>query len=103
MLRSTRDDVFMHVAAACNVPGVLLSERAEGTAQREGLRRFAHLGLEPVGELVSAELRAKLAPDLRIDFAPLFASDLAGRARAIKSLVDSGVELTAAVAIAGLE
>ena len=104
VLRATRDDCFQHVAAACNVPGVLLDPRAEGTSQREGLRRFAHLGLEPLGELVAAELAAKLdAPGLKLSFAPLMASDLAGKARAIKGLVDAGVELPAAVAIAGLE
>ena len=101
--RSMREDVFQHVAAACNVPGVLLDPRAEGTSQREGLRRFAHLGLEPLGELVAAEIGDKLdVPGLRFNFGQLFASDLAGRARAVGVLVKSGVELADARRLAGL-
>ena len=99
-----RDDVFQHVAAACNVPGVLLDPRAEGTSQREALRRFAHLGIEPMGEIVAAELAAKLdVPGLRLNFGQLFASDLAGRARAVGALVKSGVELADARRLAGLD
>ena len=101
--RTMREDVFQHVAAACNVPGVLLDPRAEGTSQREGLRRFAHLGLEPLGELVAAELALKLdRPGLRLDFSGLMASDLAGRARAVGVLVKSGVGLADARRLAGL-
>ena len=102
--RTVRSDVFQNVAAACNVPGVLLDPRAEGTSQREGLRRFAHLALEPLGALVAEELAAKLdRPGLVLDFAPLMASDLAGKARAIKGLVEAGLELPAAAAVAGLD
>ena len=104
VLRATRGEVFEHVAHACNLPAVLLDSRAEGTAQREALRRWVHLAVEPMGDLVAAELAAKLdRPGLRLDFAPLMASDLAGKARAIKGLVESGLELPAATAIAGLD
>ena len=104
VLRATREDVFQHVATACNVPPVLLDKGAEGTSQREGLRRFAHLGLEPLGEIVAGELRDKLdMPGLALDFKSLMASDLAGKARAIKGLVDAGVGLEQAIMIAGLE
>ena len=99
-----REDVFQHVAAACNVPGVLLDPRAEGTSQREGLRRFAHLALEPLGRLVADELARKLdRPGLRLDFGTLYASDLAGRARAVGILAKAGVELADARALAGLD
>ena len=102
-LRSTRGDVFDAVASACNVPGTLLDKGSEGTAQREALRRFLHLGLAPVGELIASELREKLdAPDLRFDFAPLMASDLAGRARAVGAFVKAGMGLDAALQRAGL-
>ena len=92
VLSATRAAVFHHVAAACGVPPVLLTERAEGTSQREGLRRFAHLALEPLGRMVAEELAVKLdAPGLALDFAALMASDLAGRARAYKGFVEAGV------------
>ena len=104
VLRDTRVDVGADVAACCNVPAALLDRRAEGTSQREALRRFLHLGIEPLGVIVAAELAAKLeAPDLSLDFSPLMASDLAGKARAIKGLVDAGVNLPEAVMVAGLE
>ena len=105
VLRATRKDVFENVAAACGVPGVLLDPRAEGTSQREGLRRFAHLAIEPLAELVAAELRMKLdAPSLRFNFDGLMASDLAGRARALGILVKSaGFSREQAARIAGLE
>ena len=99
-----RGDVFEHVALACGVPSALLDKRAEGTAQREALRRFLHVGLEPLGEIVAAELARKLdIPGLRLDFSPLTASDLAGKARAIKGMVEAGIDLSQAVMIAGLD
>ena len=103
VLAETRRHVSEDVARACGVPFALLDGRAEGTSQREALRRFLHLGLEPLGELVAAELAEKLdRPGLRIDFSPLMASDLAGKARAIKGMVDAGIALTEAVMVAGL-
>ena len=104
VLSVTRKETFFHVASACNVPPVLLTERSEGTSQREGLRRFAHLALEPLGRIVAAELAAKLdAPGLTLDFAGLMASDLAGRARAYKAFVESGVSAEDAGRIVALD
>ena len=104
VLSATRATVFHHVAAACGVPPVLLTERAEGTSQREGLRRFAHMSLEPLGRIVAAELAMKLdSPMLALDFAPLMASDLAGRARAYKGFVDAGVSAEDAGRIVALD
>ena len=62
VLRESRADVAANVAQACNVPVALLDGRAEGTSQREALRRFAHLSLEPLGELVAYELRNEARP-----------------------------------------
>ena len=103
-MRAVREDVFQHVAHACNLPAVLLESRSEGTAQREALRRWVHLAVEPMGATIAAELAAKLdRPGLTLDFSPLMASDLAGKARAIKGLVEAGLDLPAATAIAGLD
>lgn len=104
VLNQARADVFHHVAGACGVPAVLLNEKSEGTSQREGLRRFLHLSLEPLGLLVAEELRQKLeSPALAFDFSPLMASDLAGRARAYKAFIESGVEPADAARIVALE
>ena len=101
--RSMREDVFGHVLAACGVPPALVHERAEGTAAREALRRWVHLAVEPMGELIASELAAKVdRPGLRLDFSALMASDLAGRGRFLKQLVDSGMTLNAALTLSHL-
>ena len=71
-LVQTRSDAFDAVAGACGVPSALLDKGAEGTSQREALRRFLHLGVEPLGAVVAEELapetgRARLAFRLRSD------------------------------------
>ena len=104
VLDATRKTVAEDVARACGVPSVLLDARAEGTSQREGLRRFAHLALEPLGRIVAEELAMKLeAPRLRLDFEPLMASDLAGRARAFKGFVEAGLTTEQAAAIVAVQ
>ena len=103
VLAEARRDLIESVANACNVPSVLLDSAAEGTSQREGLRRFAHLGLEPLGAIVAAELAEKLdVPNLRLDFSALMASDLAGRARAFKALTEGGLSRRRAMGLVGL-
>ena len=58
---------------------------------------------EPVARVVASELGAKLdVPGLAFDFSALFASDLQGRSRAMKALVQSGLPLADAVSLTGL-
>ena len=53
--------------------------------------------------LLAAELADKLdAPDLRLSFDRLFASDLQGRARSFQSMRNGGIELPDARRLAGL-
>ena len=104
VMRNVRRDVFEDVLHAAGVPSALFDPRSEGTSQREALRRFAHLSVEPLGRIVAAELAEKLdAPSLRFNFDALMASDLAGRARAVGILVKSaGYSREQAATIAGL-
>ena len=103
VLRATRENVFAHVAAACGVPAALLDPRAQGASQREAVRRYLHFALEPLGEIVAAELRDKLdLPAVEFDFGRLMASDLAGKARAVGIFVKAGVALDRALRIAGI-
>lgn len=78
---------------------------ADGTAQRESFRRFLHATIQPVGELIAAELSEKLEEDIRLDFSRLFAADLQGRARAWRSLVGptGAMDANRAARFAGLE
>ena len=103
VLPGLRADVFAAVLNACGVPAALALANADGTAQRESFRRFLTTGLEPVGELVAAELSAKLeAGPVRFDFTNTYAHDLAGRAAAFGKLIQGGMDLPTAVAVAGL-
>ena len=97
-----RRDAEKSVLAACGVP-VELAESGDGTGQREAHRRFIFGSVAPLAAIVVEELAAKLDPAIRMDFAELRASDLAGRARAFKQLTEAGVSAPAAARIAGFE
>ena len=88
---------------ACGVPGALLTADADGTSQREALRRWVHCHVAPMGRIVASELADKLdLPGLQFDFAGLYGSDLVGRASAFKRMVEGGMAVSEAVALAGL-
>ena len=97
-----RKDVQASILAACGCPGSLL-ERSDGTLSREEMRRFLHSTISPIARIAAFELAVKLdTPNLSFDFSQLFASDLAGRARAFQSLVGGGMAVGEAAALAGL-
>ena len=101
-LISLRSDAAVAVLAACGCPPDLFSAGGQA-ASRESFRRFLHATIVPLSELVLRELRVKLdMPDLRFNFDRLFASDLAGRARAFGSMVNGGLPLEQAAALSGL-
>ena len=103
VLRALRSEVGMAVAEACGVPSALCDPGADGTAQREAWRRFAHGSVAPVARMVASELAAKLdVPRLAFDFAGLYASDVVGRASAFKRLVEGGMDAAKAAALSGL-
>ena len=78
------------VLAACGIPEGLTGA-GEGSAMRESWRVFMHGTLQPLARLVEHEASMKLDSDVRISFDGLMASDLQGRARSYKSLVDGGM------------
>ncbi len=97
-----RREVQASILAACGCPGSLI-ERSDGTLSREEMRRYLHSTISPVARVVASELAVKLdTPGLAFDFSNLFASDLAGRARAFQSLVGGGMDISKAAALAGL-
>ena len=98
-----REQVTTAVLGACGVPPELASGGAE-TARREAWRQFLHGTIAPVGRIVAAELAAKLdAPDLRLTFKALMASDVQGRARAYQSLTKAGMDGAQASRLAGFD
>ncbi len=100
-----RQAVEVSILGACGVPPALATSGADGTGQRESWRRFLHGSVQPVARLVEAELSEKLDAPVALSFARLGASDVAGRARAWRSLVGKDATMPDADArrIAGLD
>lgn len=90
---------------AVGVPAALLSE-TDGTAAREGWRRFLFGSVFPMARLIEEEAAAKLTLDGEaapsLSFQSLHASDIAGRARAFQSLTGGGMEKDEAARVAGV-
>ena len=100
-LPELRSDAALAVLAACQVPASLVSD-ADGTAQREAWRRWAMGPLAGLAAVVEAEIAAKLDQPVRLDFAGLWAHDLAGRAQSFKAMVTGGMDPAKAAGLAGL-
>ena len=93
---------FQAVLASCGIPIELVTKSGD-SGQRESWRRYLFGTVEPLKNIVQAEMRLKLdVPDLELITDNLFASDLAGRARAFGSMVQAGMELDKAAQLAGL-
>ena len=93
-------DSFARTLAACGTPPDLF-QPADGTAQREAVRRW-HLGtVLPLARMLETELSDKLASQVRLRF-DAYPLDLAGRAQAFQKLVAGGMEIERALATSGL-
>ena len=92
---------FSEVIAACGL-SVALWDSSQGTGKREAYRQSLHSVIAPLGRIVAAELTAKLEAEVRLDWSELRAGDIAGRARALRSMIESGIDLTKAMALSGL-
>ena len=86
---------------ACGIPTALVSN-SDGTAAREGLRRFLTTTIRPVARIIETELQAKLDSGAALTFGELAASDITGKARAVGSLVKAGMIIEDARSVAGL-
>jgi hypothetical protein len=76
------------VLSACGIPPGLFEAGGDAAGKRECWRILLHGGIQPLADLLAAELAAKLdAPGLRLSFDRLFASDVQGRARAFASMI----------------
>ena len=99
-MATIRKDAFEAVLAACGTPPSLFTA-ADGTSQREAVRRW-HLNLVlPLARLVEHELTAKLETPVKLKF-DNYPLDLAGRAQAFQKLVAGGVAVNEALATSGL-
>lgn len=93
-------DSFARTLAACGCSPALFDD-SDGTAKREALRQW-HLGtVQPLAGMLAAELTAKLAVPIRLEF-DLYNVDLAGRAQAFQKLVAGGMPPAEALVTCGL-
>ena len=100
-LTKTMQQGFSEILGACGVPAALFSA-SDGTAAREGYRRFYSATVEPLARVLEVELSTKLEVEIKLSFASRFAADLSGRARAFQSMVGAGMDPAKAAGLAGL-
>ena len=96
------DSAFSRVLAAAGVPPSLFVDDADGTAQREGLRRY-HMGVVvPMARLLEAELSEKLGAAVRLKF-DRYPMDLVARAQTLAKLAAvEGISPELALELSGM-
>ena len=100
-LAEIRRDAFNAVLASCGVPPALCDASADGTSQRESLRRFHMSTVLPIAKLIEAELSRKLEAAIRLEF-DSYAMDMVSRSQTVQRLAAAGVALPVAMAAVGL-
>ena len=100
-MATIRKDAFEAVLAACGTPPSLFLD-ADGTAQREAVRRWHQNTVLPHARLLQDELSQKLEGDVKLVF-DSYALDMVSRATVVDKLVRAGVPTATALASVGLE
>lgn len=93
------------VVASCGVPPLLLSMNVGGSALRDAWRSFLASSAAAVADQLAAEATRLFDTPVQISVTPrrlATPTDLVTRSRAVKSLVDAGIDITEAKEIAGL-
>ena len=100
-MANVQGQAFTSVLAACGVPPGMFESKADGTAQREALRRW-HLNLVlPLARLLEHELTGKLETPVKLSF-DNYPLDMVSRAQVIEKLTGAGVALATALEAVGL-
>ena len=100
-MATIRRDAFQAILAACGTPPSLFTD-ADGTSQRESLRRW-HLGtVLPLARLVEHELSVKLETPVELKF-DSYALDMVSRATVVAKLSQAGVPMTTALEAVSLD
>ena len=97
-----RQSAHEAVLSSVGMSAALFSTSANANAAREAYRQFLFSVLAPIGDMVLAEVRVKMYPSAQFDYRKLMASDLQGRARSFKSLVDGGMSVEDAARVSGV-
>ena len=92
----------MQAATARASPTRSRSIGAQGSAARDGMRRFLHTTLSPIADVLEEEVEAKTGVELRLDLRAIHAADVMGHARAYGSLVGANIPPDEAARVTGL-
>lgn len=98
---SLRRDVIRDIFITLGIPASMVL--ADGAALREGYRQLLTTTIQPMADIVAAELSVKLERPIAISYMKLAAIDVTARARAFGSLRQGGLGEAEALALAGLE
>ncbi len=74
---------------------------SDGTAQREGVRRWHMYAVQPLARMVEHELTGKLETDVRLKF-DSYALDMVSRSQVVAKLTAAGMALPVALEAVGL-
>ena len=99
-VEATRD-AHHRLVAAMGVP-VSLAIDADGTSQREALRRWWMTTVEPTVAILEYELATKLDRPITLEL-DNYAMDMVSRASVVAKLVQAGAAPTMALAVAGID
>ena len=101
-MRTTWKDVLAVVSQACGIPASLTAASdSDGTQLREDYRRFVMQSVQPVADMIGAEVSEALEASVALGFEALHAHDVQGRAGALAKLVGAGVPLAEARQLVG--
>ena len=95
------EQAFSRMLAACGCPPGMFESGADGTSQREALRRWHMNTVIPLAKIFEHELSAQFETPVKIKF-DQYATDLQGRATTFQKLVAGGTSVNEALAISGL-
>lgn len=99
-LRAENSEVYESIIkmllGAMGVPSELAGFPSPGTSRREAYRQLTHSLITPLSKTIT-EAMADLGRTVTFDWSGLASADSQGRARALKSLVDSGMSLEEAM------
>ena len=84
-----REKSTLAILGAMGIPPSLYT--SEGGALRESYRHFFTNTVEPLGQLIAAELTEKLEVDVAFVFPELVKSDISAKSRAYATLVGAGM------------
>ena len=92
---------FARMLSACGVPPAMFESGADGTAQREALRRWHMNTVMPLARVLEHELTMRLETAVKLKFDG-YAMDLQARASTFQKLVAGGVSVNEALSTSGL-